>query len=164
MAIGTNHVVHIAFVVRDIEKVVDNWSRLLGLTEKPRIWNIPGPDVAPTLTNGQIEIYKNCIISVITLDNLVLEIVQPGDEPSPWKIFLEEHGEGFQHMSFLVPDEDAALSTLKEVCGVESHYHEGYYPGQVYRFYNTFDALKTELNIKVDGDYTDKIKELQKLV
>lgn len=164
MAIGTKSVVHIAFVVKDIEKTVDNWSRLLGLSKKPDIWNIPGPDVAPTLTNGKPELYKNCRISVIKLDNLTLEIVQPGDEPSPWKTHLEKHGEGFQHMAFLVPDEAEARRTIKEVCGAESEYHIGYYPGQSYAFFDTFDALKTELNIKVDGDYKDTIGKLQKKI
>ena len=162
MSIGTKSVVHIAFVVKDIEKTVDNWSKLLGLTEWPDIWNIPGPDVAPTLTNGEIELYKNCRISVIKLENLALEIVQPGDEPSPWKTYLEKHGEGFQHMAFLVPDEEKARAAIKEATGAEAEYHIGYYPGQAYMFFDTFDALKTELNIKVDGDYTGIIAGLQK--
>ncbi|SFU88472.1 VOC family protein [Butyrivibrio sp. INlla21] len=162
MAIGTKSVVHIAFVVKDIEAVVDKWSRLLGLEEKPDIWNIPGPDVAPTLTNGKPELYHNCRIGVIKLDNLALEIVQPGEEDSPWKTFLEKHGEGFQHMAFLVPDEKEARKTIKEISGAESEYHIGYYPGQAYMFFDTFDALKTELNIKVDGDYKETIAKLQK--
>lgn len=162
MAIGTKSVVHIAFVVKDIDAVVEKWSRLLGLEEKPDIWHIPGPDVAPTLTCGEPETYKDCRISVIKLDNLVMELVQPGEEPSPWKTYLEKHGEGFQHMAFLVPDEAEARSTIREVTGADSEYHIGYYPGQCYMFFDTFDALKTELNIKVDGDYKGTIEELQK--
>ena len=162
MGIGTKSVVHIAFVVKDIDTVVDNWSRLLGLSEKPDIWNIPGPDVAPTITNGKPELYENCRICVIRLDNLTLEIVEPGDEPSPWKTYLDKHGEGFQHMAFLVPDEEDARQTIREVTGAEAEYHIGYYPGQAYMFFDTFDALKTELNIKVDGDYTGTIESLQK--
>ena len=59
MSIGTKKLVHIAFVVRDLDKVVDAWTKILGI-ERPRIWNIPGPDVAPVLTNGHPEIYTNC--------------------------------------------------------------------------------------------------------
>ncbi len=164
MAIGTKSVVHIAFVVKDIDAVIAKWSALLGLEEQPKIWNIPGPDVAPTLTNGEVEIYENCRISVIKLDNLVLEVVQPGEESSPWKTYLEKHGEGFQHMAFLVPDEEEARKTIKDVCGTDREYHIGYYPGQAYMFFDTFDALKTELNIKVDGDWTEKITEIRKSI
>ncbi|MCR4655277.1 MAG: VOC family protein [Lachnospiraceae bacterium] len=161
MSIGTKSVVHIAFVVKDIDKTVGNWEKLLGLAEHPKIWNIPGPDVAPAVTDGKLQIYHNCRISVINLDNLVLEIVEPGEEPSPWKTFLEKHGEGFQHIAFLVPDEKEARETIREVCGAENEYHVGYYPGQKYMFFDTFDVLKTELNIKVDGDYKEIIERLQ---
>src|SRR5574344_2179038 len=107
MALGTMKVCHIAFVVKDIDSEMDKWGKLLGI-DKPRIWNIPGPDVAPTLTNGQLELYKNCRISVIEFENLTMEVVQPGDEPSPWKTYLDEHGEGFQHISFVVPNQEEA--------------------------------------------------------
>ena len=45
MSIGTKKLVHIVFVVRDLDKVVDAWTKILGI-ERPRIWNIPGPDLA----------------------------------------------------------------------------------------------------------------------
>lgn len=160
MALGTMKVCHIAFVVKDIDSEMEKWVKLLGI-EKPRIWNIPGPDVAPTLTNGQVELYQNCRISVINFENLTMEVVEPGEEPSPWKTYLEEHGEGFQHISFVVPDKEEAYRTIEEVCGVKNYYHIGYYPDQSYAFFNTFDSLKTELNIKEDTDNRAIMKEIQ---
>ena len=160
MSLGTKRAVHISFVVKDIEKVMNAWGKLLGLEECPRIWNIPGPEVAPTFTNGKLELYKDCRISVIELDNLVLEVVQPGEEPSPWKTFLEKHGEGFMHIAFLVPDEKEAIRTIAETTGVGECYHIGYYPGQSYAFYDTFEVLKSELNIKADKDNTGLIREV----
>ncbi len=160
MSLGTKRAVHISFVVRDIEKVMTAWGKLLGLNECPRIWNIPGPDTAPTFTDGKLELYKDCRISVIELDNLVLEVVQPGQEPSPWKTFIEKHGEGFMHIAFLVPDEEEAVRTIAEATGTEDLYHIGYYPGQSYAFYDTYETLKSELNIKVDRDNTALIREV----
>ena len=161
MSIGTKKLVHIAFVVRDLDKVVDAWTKILGI-ERPRIWNIPGPDVAPVLTNGHPEIYTNCRISVIQLENVTLELTQPGDEPSPWKTFLEKHGEGMMHMAFLTPDEEEAFRTIKEACGTDGYYHIGYYPDQSYSFVDTFDSLKTELNIKVDRDNREVMNKIVK--
>lgn len=160
MALGTKRLVHIAFVVKDLDKVVDTWTKLLGI-DRPRIWNIPGPEVAPVLTYGNPELYRNCRISVIQLDNVTLELTEPGEEPSPWKTFLEKHGEGLMHMAFLVPDEEKAFKTIKEACGVDDYYHIGYYPEQSYSFVDTFDSLKTELNIKVDRDNSEIMKQIQ---
>lgn len=160
MALGTNKVVHIAFVVKDLDKTVDAWTELLGI-ERPRVWNIPGPEVAPVLTSGKPELYQNCRISVIQLDNVALEFVEPGEEPSPWKTFIEKHGEGMMHLAFLVPDEKEAFDTIDRACGVSDYYHIGYYPEQSYSFVDTFDCLKTELNIKVDRDNSEVMEQIR---
>lgn len=157
MGIGTKRVVHISFVVRDIHTVMKNWAKLLDV-DMPKIWKIPGPDVAPVLTDGEPQ------ISVLELDNVTLEVCQPGDEPSPWKTFLEKHGEGMMHLAFLTPDEEAAEKTLASIGGPEHCYHIGYYPGQSYAFYDTWDALKTELNLKVDRDNSAVMEEIRKKI
>ena len=62
------------------------------------------------------------------------------------------------HMAFLTPDEEEAFRTIREACGVDGYYHIGYYPEQSYSFVDTFDSLKTELNIKVDRDNSDAME------
>lgn len=160
MAIGTVKVCHMAFVTKDIYKITENWAKFLGI-EKPAVWAIPPKEEAPALTFGKLEDYKNCLISVIDFENIRLEIVQPGDEPNPWKTCLEKNGEGFQHISFVVPDKDKAEQTLKEL-GADSYYHIGYYPDGTYSFYDTKEILGLEVNIKYDGDNREIIKELLK--
>lgn len=158
MAIGTKTVCHMAFVTRDIRKFAENWARLLGI-ETPRIWAIPSKEVAPAATFGKLEDYKDCLITVFEFDNIKLEAVQPGGEPSPWKLYLEKYGEGFQHISFVVPDPDEAIGTLREL-GVDSCYHVGYYPGNTYSFYDSREALGMEINLKYDEDNRKKAEEL----
>ena len=160
MSIGTKRVVHMSFVVKDIDTVMANWAKLLGI-DMPRIWNIPGPDVAPVLTDGKPQLYQNCRLSVIELENVVLEVCSPGPEDSPWKTFLEKHGEGLMHIAFLTPNEAAAEAAIASIGGNPEHYHIGYYPGQSYAFYDTWDALKTELNIKVDRDNSAVMDEIR---
>ena len=160
MSIGTKRVVHMSFVVKDIDTVMANWAKLLGI-DMPRIWNIPGPDVAPVLTDGKPQLYQNCRLSVIELENVVLEVCSPGPEDSPWKTFLEKHGEGLMHIAFLTPDEAAAEAAIASIGGNPEHYHIGYYPCQTYAFYDTWDALKTELNIKVGRDNSAVMDEIR---
>lgn len=161
MGLGTQEVCHISFVVKDIEKTVRNWSVLLGI-DMPKIWNIPTPEEAPALTNGVLEDYSDCRISVIRMENITVEFVQPGQKSSPWKTWMEEHGEGFQHISFVVEDRAAAKKLIQEEFGTPDWYHIGYYPGGTYAFYDTKEALGTEINIKSNDDNTAIIKELLK--
>ena len=160
MSIGTNRVCHIAFVTKDIHKITENWAHFLGI-EKPAVWAVPSKEEAPALTFGKLEDYKGCLISVIEFDNVKMEIVQPGEEPNPWKLSMEKNGEGFQHISFIVPEKEKAEETLKEL-GAESYYHIGYYPDGTYSFYDTKEILGLEVNIKYDADNRDIIKNLLK--
>lgn len=163
MGLGTKKVCHISFVVNDIDKTVTNWASFLGI-DMPRIWNIPTPQEAPALTDGKLEDYSDCRISVIEMDNLVLEFVQPGERPSPWKTWIEKNGEGFQHMAFVVEDREKAKELIHNTLGVDDWYHIGYYPGGAYAFYDTKDALATEINIKDTHDNRAIIAELLKQV
>lgn len=159
MAVGTKTVCHMAFVTKDIHKFTEGWAKFLGI-EKPAIWAIPSRDIAPAATFGKAEDYKDCLISVIEFDNIKMEAVQPGEEPNPWKLYLEKYGEGFQHISFVVPEPDKAKETLKEL-GVDSCYHVGYYPGNTYSFYDTRSILGMEINLKYDEDNERQRRELQ---
>ena len=161
MGIGTKKVCHISFVVKDIDKTVKNWAAFLGI-DMPRIWNIPKPEEAPALTDGKLEDYSDCRISVIDMDNLVLEFVQPGERTSPWKTWMEKNGEGFQHMAFVVEDREKAKQLIRNEFDVDGWYHIVYYPGGAYAFYDTKEALATEINIKDNQDNRVIIAELLK--
>lgn len=163
MSIGSRKLVHISFVVRDVEKVMKNWETLLG--GKAEIWNIPGPDVAPVLTNGKPQLYHNIKLGNIELDDgVIIEAVQPDETDSPWKTFLEEHGEGLMEISFITPDEEEAERTIGKLSGCDKPYHIGYYPGQSYAFYNTWEALATNINIKVNRDNTSVMNEIRRQI
>ena len=157
MTIGTQKVCHIAFVVSDIKAVTKRWSEILGVS-MPDISYLPGPDDIPCYTDGKPGDYSDVQISVIQLENILLEFVQPGKNPSPWRTFMDEHGEGVQHISFVVPDKHKALDAVKEVTG-SAPFHAGYYPGGSYIFLDTFSKLGCEINIKADEDNTSRIAE-----
>ena len=58
-------------------------------------------------------------------------------------------------------DEEEAFRTIREACGTDGYYHIGYYPDQSYSFVDTFDSLKTELNIKVDRDNSEVMNKIR---
>lgn len=155
MAIGTKMVCHIAFLTSDIHAAAANWSALLGVP-KPEIRYLPGPDEIPCYTNGKPGDYSDCQIGCIELENILLEFVQPGERPGPWRDHMDKHGEGFQHISFVVPDKQKALAEVKAVTGV-APFHAGYYPDSTYIFLDTLAQLGCEINIKADEDNRGRI-------
>ena len=89
------------------------------------------------------------------------------EKPAVWAIPSKEEapaltfGEGFQHISFIVPEKEKAEETLREL-GAEPYYHIGYYPDGTYSFYDTKELLGLEVNIKYDDDNREIIKNLLK--
>jgi catechol 2,3-dioxygenase-like lactoylglutathione lyase family enzyme len=154
MPIGTTKLCHIAILVKDIDKTLKNWEQVLGVkADKPHY--LPPPTDVPTFADGKVVDVSDCLLATIQLDNCILEFVQPGKKPGPYKDKLDRDGEGVQHISFVVPDRKKAQAALKAV-GAPKAYHIGYYPGGTYAFTDSVAQLGVEVNIKTDDDNTSK--------
>jgi catechol 2,3-dioxygenase-like lactoylglutathione lyase family enzyme len=158
MPIGTTKLCHIAILVKDIDKALKNWEQLLDV-KAVRPWNLPPPNEVPTYTDGELGDYSDCRIATIQLENCILEFVQPGDKPGPWKDKLDRDGEGLQHLSFIVPDRSKAQEALKAI-GAPPAYHIGYYPEGTYSFTDSVPQLGVEINIKTEDDNKSKKEQL----
>lgn len=158
MSIGTTRICHVEIIVRDIEQGVKNWSEILGLP-KPDIWNLPPNTEVPVYTKGEYSNHSDTRLAVFQLENTLIELVQPGDAPSPFKERLDKHGEGVMHLAFVVPDREKANQSLREI-GAPPCHHIGYWPDGTYAFYDTTPQLGLEINIKTDEDNREKIPKL----
>ena len=150
MSIGTTRLGHIAILVKDLEKALKNWEQVLGIKPGTPFFLPPASEV-PSFTKGDMGDYTDCHLAVVELDNCILEFVQPGKNPSPWKEKLDRDGEGVQHISFIVPDRRKAQDTLKAI-GAPPAYHIGYWPGGTYSFTDCVPQLGVEINIKTEDD------------
>jgi catechol 2,3-dioxygenase-like lactoylglutathione lyase family enzyme len=158
MSIGTTKLCHIAILVRDLDRALKNWEEVLGVMAGKAFYLPPSSEV-PAFTNGEMGDYTDCRLATIQLDNCLLELVQPGKNPSPWKEKLDRDGEGVQHISFIVPDRKKAQEQLQAV-GAPKPYHIGYWPGGTYSFTNSVPQLGVEVNIKTDDNNQAKNAEL----
>jgi catechol 2,3-dioxygenase-like lactoylglutathione lyase family enzyme len=158
MAIGTTKLCHIAILVKDIDKALKNWERILGV-EAGEPFYLPPASEVPSFTGGVMGDYTDCRIATIQLENCMLEFVQPGAKSSPWKDKLDRDGEGVQHISFIVPDRKKAQDELRAI-GAPAPYHIGYWPGGTYSFTGSADQLGVEINIKTDDDNRAKKERL----
>jgi methylmalonyl-CoA/ethylmalonyl-CoA epimerase len=142
--IDANTICQIAIVVKDIEKTARNYAEIFGLP-MPEIFLVPPPEEThiqyrgkPTATRAKLCVFR--------MGSIVLELTEPDDEPSSWREFLDNKGEGVHHIGFVVEDRDAALNFLEQK-GVTVR-HTGVYPGGSYAFTDSEEQLGVILNLK----------------
>ena len=136
---GLKKVVQVAIVVRDIEASSKRWAELLGM---------PVPEISTTRPGHEVkEIYRGkpsegqVKLTFFNLGQVVIELLQPISEGTSWKEFLDEKGEGVQHLGFQVEDPDKTSAEL-----AKAGYpiiHQGRYDSDdgTYIYHETLDAL-----------------------
>jgi catechol 2,3-dioxygenase-like lactoylglutathione lyase family enzyme len=96
--IGTDVVTQVGLIVRDIEKTARRYVDVLGLPA-PQIMVTAGQDVAKTTYRGRPSDAK-AKLAFFKLGQLTLELIEPVGEPSVWRDFLSQKGEGAHHIAF----------------------------------------------------------------
>ena len=136
---GFDKLVQVAIVVKDIEAASKRWGELLGM-EVPEIRTTrPGSEVNVIYrgkpSDGQIK------LTFFVLGQVVIELMEPVGDRTAWKEFLDENGEGVQHLGFKVVDKEKASKAL-EKAGYPV-IHEGRYDSDdgTYIYHDTQDAL-----------------------
>lgn len=151
-------ITQICIVVHDVRKANSNWAKVLGVPEEKI--EIIFPDGIFHYTHGKATDYKDCQVAKYQLDNFVLELIQPGPAPSPWRTFLEKNGQGVFHFCLLVNDRKVFQQKLADI-GVTLPYHVGYHPSGSYSYVDSKEQLGLELSVNDRADYTDVIRKLR---
>ena len=87
---------HIGHVVRDINKGIDLYTRVLGLSVRGGITQIPGGKAFMIPVGGNS-----------------IELIEPTDSEHRVGQFLEKRGEGWFHLSFRVDDLGTQVKSLR---------------------------------------------------
>lgn len=87
---------HVAFVVRDVQQSAKVYADVFGV-DVPQIRNINGI-VYPSGYRGDRK--AGIKLANLMLNGLQLDLLEPVGGSSPWRDFLDEHGEGLHHISF----------------------------------------------------------------
>ncbi|HEY5466178.1 MAG TPA: VOC family protein [Clostridia bacterium] len=137
--------IQIAIVVKDIQKAAETWAEF---------FNIPVPEIRvtpaavnPDLTyRGKTACYGQKM-AVIRAGKFVVELLEPDEQDSTFREFLDKHGNGVHHLGFQVGEKrDAMIGELEEM-GYEMR-TIGYYPGSSWTIVDSEDDLGVNLNIK----------------
>ena len=135
---------HICVIVKDIRNAMEKYQRFLGV-EAPRLKKTCEPEVA------KVEYLEKPTDAVawqtfFTIGSVRVELIEPDEHPSTWKSFLEEHGEGFHHISYVVKDLEKELERFREagmgVC------QRGNYNGGRYAYLDTENEIGIMLELR----------------
>jgi methylmalonyl-CoA/ethylmalonyl-CoA epimerase len=103
------HLVHVGLVVRDMKTTIERFTQLGIGTFKPRI--LP-PDAKETYRGQPFIPSQRVAIQVTQIGNVELELIQPIDGESPHQEFLDQKGEGIQHLGFAVRNLEGDVNRL----------------------------------------------------
>lgn len=100
---------HIGIVVRDLEKAVERYWRVLGIGP----WQIFtfGPNARITTVRGEPCSFA-LRIAKAQVGSLQIELMQPLDGATPHQEFLDQRGEGVQHLGIAVETLDQASEIM----------------------------------------------------
>ncbi|MBO7747483.1 VOC family protein [Paenibacillus sp. MWE-103] len=96
--LGAPFVCQIAMIVRDAQKAASRFAELLNVPVPQVVTaNADGSDTVTYMgrpTEGRVK------LAFFHLDNVVVEFIEPTEDPTTWKDFLAEKGPGVHHIAF----------------------------------------------------------------
>jgi hypothetical protein len=146
-AVPLNGFIQIQIVVEDIEKAIDGWCTLLNVPRPSmRISQaVPNPDLT---YRGKVACYGQKFAVIPCKERgFVIELLEPDQNPSTFREFLDKHGNGVHHVGFQVGDKRDAIIGELEQAGYAIR-TVGYYPGSSWTIVDSEDTLGVNLNIK----------------
>lgn len=111
--VGTHLVAQVGFIVKDVEKTKRKWAEFLGV-DVPETQPIGDFEITQTEFEGKPAPKAYCYMAFFDVGpGLQLELIQPNEEPSTWRNYLEEKGEGIHHVAFQVTDSKSAVANAE---------------------------------------------------
>jgi methylmalonyl-CoA/ethylmalonyl-CoA epimerase len=107
---GQGTVVQVAVVVKDIEKAAAAYADFLGAAVPKWFWT-DTEDKAHTQFKGKPSPAR-AKLAFIDLKNITIELIEPDQNPSTWREFLDEKGEGVHHIAFEIKGMDEKVALL----------------------------------------------------
>ena len=110
--IGTDIVCQVGLIVNDIQRTAQKYVEVLGMPQPPIIVT-PGYDVSKTTYKGAPS-DATAKLAFFDFGQLQLELIEPDEQPSVWRDYLDEHGESVHHIAFMVKDTESAVKHLQK--------------------------------------------------
>jgi len=142
-ALGSNVIVQVGLIVRDVEETARAYADVFGV-DVPQ-WFLTDPeDVAHTRYRGEPTTAR-AKLAFFDMGSIQIELIEPVGGPSTWQEYLDAHGEGVHHIAFQIKGmaEQVAYLESKGMPLVQ----RGDYTGGRYAYIDSAPQLKTILEL-----------------
>ncbi|CAN5857705.1 MAG: VOC family protein [Acidimicrobiia bacterium] len=95
---GPSQISQVALVVHDLDETMRTYHETLGWGPW-KIYELGPPEMHSMTLHGQPVQFSMLVAQCEVPPGVVIELVQPLDGPSAYKEWLDEHGEGVQHIA-----------------------------------------------------------------
>lgn len=146
-ALGSQVMVQVGIIVRDIEAVSRAYAQVWGI-EAPKWFLTDSEEVAHTRYHGQPSAARAKLAFLnmgATGCRLQVELIEPVGGPSTWQEFLDTHGEGVHHIAFQIKGMEEQI-TLLQGQGMPA-VQRGDYTGGRYAYIDSVPQLKVMLEL-----------------
>lgn len=111
--VGTNLIAQVGFIVKDVEKTKKDWAKFLGV-EVPPTQPVGDYEITQTEYQGKPAPKASCKMAFFDIGpGIQLELIEPNEEPSTWRDFLDKKGEGIHHVAFQIKDSKACIANAE---------------------------------------------------
>ena len=138
--LGTSVVTQIGFIVRDCDATKRKFAEFLGIPEPDSSWT-DGIEQSQSVYRGKPCPARAKLAFLKVGDQVDIELIEPDGQPSVWQEFLDEKGEGIQHIAFVIKDMAGRRKVLAEM-GMDT-LQTGEYAGGRYAYVDSMKDLKT---------------------
>ncbi len=136
--LGNNVVTQIGILVNDIDKVSQAYADFFGVPKPEPILTGTLEETQATFNGQPCE--ARAKLAFFNMGSLQIELIEPDQEPSTWRNYLNEHGEGPHHIAFVIEGMQEKI-TLLESKGFPLQ-QKGEYTGGRYAYIDTIAELK----------------------
>ena len=116
--LGTRVMVQVGMVVRDIEESKRKFAALFDVPVPETVDATEGEKkfhITQSEFMGEKNPKMNAKLAFFEVGGaMAIELIEPNEEPSTWREFLDEKGEGIHHMAFVVDDLDKRIQICED--------------------------------------------------
>lgn len=110
--LGTRRPTQIALVTNDIEATKKQFATFLGMEVPPTV-DAGKFEVTGTEYLGRPSPEAGCNMAFFNLENITIELIQPNENESTWRDYLEAHGPSLHHIAFNVENIHEGMDAMK---------------------------------------------------